>query len=202
MFKRKQGQRFLIAAICLAATATGTTMAQQVRDLTSDPTEEELIETLKPKIEEDGRRDIGLAVKPRPKCSLKQIGGTRDIGLKPVSDVAAIPIPFAFNSAWIQPGSRASFLLDRLGKVLASPEFAPWCFQIDGFTDNIGSDTFNKRLSQQRAEAVLNYLTTNFHIEPDRLNAIGRGKSNRADNSTEEGRSKNRRVEIATSALP
>jgi outer membrane protein OmpA-like peptidoglycan-associated protein len=196
MFDRKQNQRFGIAAILLAATAVGPGIAQEVRDLTSsDPTEEQLIEVLKPKTEADGVRGIGLAVKPRPKCTLKQTGGTRGIGLKPISDVAAIRIQFAFNSAELRP--EASIALDRLGKALTSPTLAPSCFQIKGHTDGVGSDSYNDRLSQRRAEAVRLYLTTHFSIEPERLDAVGLGKHQPiADNSTDEGRSKNRRVEI------
>jgi outer membrane protein OmpA-like peptidoglycan-associated protein len=196
MFDRKQNRRFWITAVCLAATAAGTGLAQEVKDLTNgDPTEEQLIEVLKPKAEADGVRGIGLRAKPGPKCTIKQTGGTRGIGLKPISDVAAIHIPFAFNSAEIQP--EASILLDRLGKALTSATLAPSCFQVRGHTDNIGSDGYNDRLSQRRADAVLNYLTAHFHIEPDRLDAIGRGKRQPiADNASDEGRSKNRRVEI------
>lgn len=196
MLNRKQNQRFWITAVLLAATAAGSGIAQEVRDLTSsDPTEEQLIEVLKPKMEADGVRGIGLKVTPRPKCTLKQAGGTRGIGLKPISDVAAIRIQFAFNSAVIRPES--SILLDRLGKALTSSALAPSCFQIKGHTDSVGSDTYNDRLSRRRAEAVLSYLTTHFSIEPDRLDAVGLGKHQPiADNSTDEGRSKNRRVEI------
>ncbi|HSS49997.1 MAG TPA: OmpA family protein [Thermoanaerobaculia bacterium] len=198
MFDHKQNRRPWIAALLLAAAAAGSGMAQEVKDLTSsDPTEEQLIEILKPKAEADGVRGIGVTAKPRAKCSLKQTGGTRGIGvsLKPISDVAAIHIQFAFNSAEI--AAEASTALDRLGKALTSPMLSPSCFQIKGHTDSIGSDRYNDRLSQRRAEAVLRYLTTHFTIEPDRLDAIGLGKNQPiADNSTDEGRSKNRRVEI------
>jgi outer membrane protein OmpA-like peptidoglycan-associated protein len=196
MFNRKQNQRSWIAALLLAAAAVGSGVAQEVKDLTSsDPTEEQLIEILKPKAEADGVRGIGITVKPRMKCSLKQAGGTRGVGLKPISDVAALHIQFAFNSAEIAPD--ASILLDRLGKALTNPTLAPSCFQIKGHTDSIGSDNYNNRLSQRRAEAVLRYLTTHFSIEPDRLDAVGLGKRQPiGDNTTDEGRSKNRRVEV------
>jgi len=198
MSNRKQNKHSWIAALLLAAAAVGSATAQEVKDLTSsDPTEEQLIEILKPKDEPDGVRGIGVTAKPRAKCSLKQNGGTRGIGvsLKPISDVAAIHIQFAFNSAEIQ--SEASIALDRLGKALTSATLAPSCFQIKGHTDSIGSDTYNDRLSQRRAEAVRHYLTTHFSVEPDRLDAIGLGKRQPlADNATDEGRSKNRRVEI------
>lgn len=198
MSNRQNHATLRIAALLLAAAVAGPAMAQEVKDLTSsDPTAEQLIEILKPKDEADGIRGIGVTIKPRMKCSLKRTGGTRGIGvsLKPISDVAAIHIQFAFNSAEIAP--EASIALDQLGRALTSPTLSPSCFQIKGHTDGVGSDTYNDQLSQRRAEAVRRYLTTHFSVEADRLDAVGLGKHQPiADNSTGEGRSKNRRVEV------
>lgn len=66
---------------------------------------------------------------------------------------------------------------------------------IEGHTDNIGGHDNNMRLSQQRAENVVNYLIKNFGIESSRLTAKGFGDTRRiAYNSTPEGRQKNRRI--------
>jgi OOP family OmpA-OmpF porin len=66
---------------------------------------------------------------------------------------------------------------------------------IEGHSDDVGTDEFNLKLSQQRAESVVNYLIDSYHIAPSRLTAIGYGKSRPiADNSTEEGRRANRRI--------
>jgi outer membrane protein OmpA-like peptidoglycan-associated protein len=199
MRKAKLEKGRWIATLLVAAMAGGVAVAQEVKDLTSsDPTEEQLIEILKPKMNPDDlgeARGIGVAHQ-RAKCTLRRPDGSRGIGLlKPISDVAAIRILFAYNSSEIlQEASRA---LDTLGKALASTRLAPSCFQIKGHTDSAGSDTYNDRLSQRRAEAVVHYLSAHFNIEPDRLDAIGLGKHHPiADNSTDEGRSHNRRVEI------
>lgn len=67
---------------------------------------------------------------------------------------------------------------------------------VEGHTDNIGNAEHNIKLSQQRAEAIVNYLTEKG-IEPSRLQAKGYGFSKPiADNNTEEGRAMNRRTEI------
>lgn len=64
------------------------------------------------------------------------------------------------------------------------------------YTDNIGSASYNRRLSESRAE-VIRQLFIDRGIEADRINAYGRGENNPiADNSTEEGRAQNRRAEI------
>ena len=66
---------------------------------------------------------------------------------------------------------------------------------IEGHTDNVGGAQYNLELSQRRAEAVVNYLVENFGIDRSRLSAKGFGMSRPvADNSTDEGRQKNRRM--------
>ena len=67
---------------------------------------------------------------------------------------------------------------------------------IIGHTDNSGSDEYNNRLSERRAEAVKTF-TINQGIGASRINTRGKGESEPiADNNTEEGKTKNRRVEI------
>lgn len=68
--------------------------------------------------------------------------------------------------------------------------------EVAGHTDSRGSDEYNMNLSQQRAEAVRNYLVSKG-IAADRLSAKGYGESQPvAGNDTDEGRFKNRRVEL------
>lgn len=68
--------------------------------------------------------------------------------------------------------------------------------EISGHTDTIGSERANQKLSNQRAQSVVNYLVDNG-IAKDRLEAKGYGKTRPiATNKTEEGRQENRRVEI------
>ncbi|MFI5295783.1 MAG: OmpA family protein [Thermodesulfovibrionales bacterium] len=67
---------------------------------------------------------------------------------------------------------------------------------IEGHTDNIASAEYNMALSQRRAESVVNYLADKFGIERSRLRAKGYGLTRPiADNSTDEGKQKNRRIE-------
>jgi len=68
--------------------------------------------------------------------------------------------------------------------------------EVAGHTDSMGSDAYNMKLSQQRAEAVRNFLISRG-VSADRLTAKGYGESQPvADNATDEGRFKNRRVEL------
>jgi outer membrane protein OmpA-like peptidoglycan-associated protein len=68
---------------------------------------------------------------------------------------------------------------------------------ITGYTDNVGGADHNSKLSQQRAEAVRDHLVS-LGADPQTFQVSGAGEANPiADNSTEEGRAKNRRVEVA-----
>ena len=71
--------------------------------------------------------------------------------------------------------------------------------QVEGFTDSVGSDTFNQTLSESRANAVRAYLIAQG-IDPTAVTSVGYGKSNPvASNDTAAGRQKNRRVEMIIS---
>lgn len=99
---------------------------------------------------------------------------------------------FETNSAILAESSFA--ILDKLIEYLEYEEENR--FEISGYTDNVGSDNNNQILSENRAVAVVNYLVEHG-IAPERLVAKGYGELNPiADNSTEEGRAKNRRTEI------
>ncbi|MFZ3175979.1 MAG: OmpA family protein, partial [Thiobacillus sp.] len=68
--------------------------------------------------------------------------------------------------------------------------------EVAGHTDSMGSDAYNMKLSRQRAAAVRNFLISRG-VAADRLTAKGYGESQPvADNATEDGRFKNRRVEL------
>src|SRR5215472_17379152 len=70
---------------------------------------------------------------------------------------------------------------------------------VEGYTDNVGGDDFNQKLSEKRAETVRTYLAQQG-LEESRVTSQGFGKSSPvADNSTAAGRQKNRRVEIVVS---
>ncbi|WP_421874097.1 OmpA family protein [Marinoscillum sp.] len=68
---------------------------------------------------------------------------------------------------------------------------------IEGHTDATGPDAYNQTLSEQRANTVATYLTSQ-QVKASRLTTMGYGESQPvADNSTAEGRAQNRRVEVA-----
>jgi adhesin transport system outer membrane protein len=72
---------------------------------------------------------------------------------------------------------------------------------IEGHTCNMGEESYNEWLSQQRADAVRSKLVEEYGVDPAQVVAVGRGETApKADNSTADGRERNRRVEIVLSA--
>lgn len=101
-------------------------------------------------------------------------------------------IHFEFDKAIIKERSKS--ILDKVAGILK--EHSQMRVRIEGHTDSKGSDEYNDRLSEERARAVRDYLI-GAGIEKERLVAIGRGaKEPIADNSTEESRARNRRIEF------
>lgn len=105
----------------------------------------------------------------------------------------ALEVNFETESAALLP--RAERSLTAVGEVLA--RYPAVRVEVAGHTDATGSDAFNQRLSEQRAQSVRQYLMDAFSIAPDRLVARGYGEARPiASNNTPSGRALNRRVEF------
>ncbi len=90
---------------------------------------------------------------------------------------------------------KAKKKLKKIGKALK--KYKKYSILIKGHTDNIGSESYNKELSEKRAKNVLKFLIENNYIDAKKSSYKGMGDTEPvANNSTEKGRSKNRRVEI------
>jgi outer membrane protein OmpA-like peptidoglycan-associated protein len=101
-------------------------------------------------------------------------------------------INFENNSAIIAAASNKS--LDALVDILNN--YPEAMVEVQGHTDNVGDASANKQLSQDRAAAVVNYLTGKG-VNGARLKAVGYGQEMPiADNSTKAGKTKNRRVDF------
>ncbi len=75
--------------------------------------------------------------------------------------------------------------------------------RVEGNTDNVGNRNLNMSLSKRRAQAVADYLVTQYHFDPHRFFTLGNGPDNPiADNGTDEGRRKNRRTDFELLNLP
>jgi len=99
---------------------------------------------------------------------------------------------FGFDQAEVKPEFRPA--LDEVSRILNQDPRSQ--VLVVGHTDNVGSDAYNRDLSQRRAQSVVSYLNMRG-VAPQRLSAQGRSfHEPRASNATPEGRALNRRVEL------
>ena len=143
-------------------------------------------------MEGDGITDtIRLALQPKPKPVVIDTP-IIEIPIKVGTKVVMHNLFFATNKTQILPESEQA--LDELATFMGN--HAGLSIRITGHTDNVGSDEANQILSEGRANAVRDELIKRG-IAGSRIEAEGKGESEPiADNATEEGRAKNRRVEF------
>lgn len=107
--------------------------------------------------------------------------------------VALYGVLFDFNKSTLQAASDGA-LQQVAALMAANPSLK---IEIQGHTDNVGGDAYNQTLSEARAHSVMAWLVAH-NVAATRMTAVGYGKTKPvADNNTDEGRMKNRRVEIA-----
>jgi len=124
---------------------------------------------------------------------LNSVLATRDTARGLIANMS--DVLFKSGSFELLPGAR-----ERLAKVSGIVlAYQGLRLAVEGHTDSIGSDEYNRRLSEQRADAVRDYLVQQG-ITSDAITASGFGKSEPvASNDTPEGRQQNRRVELVVS---
>lgn len=132
-------------------------------------------------------------VDPADACPGSTVGMTVDAtGCLVEQTVTLKAVQFQTGSAQLTPDARIA--LNEVARTLKNQRNLN--IEIVGHTDNLGNDGFNLMLSQQRAESVRQHLIGKG-VAAERLVALGLGETQPvADNSTEEGRDENRRVEF------
>lgn len=123
---------------------------------------------------------------------LSGIVETRRTALGVVMNLGSDAVEFDFDKATLRPENRE--LLSRIAGVLLTS--MGYRVEIHGHTDDIGSSEYNQKLSERRAEAVMNYLV-DTGIDPKIVDTKGHGKTSPVvPGTTPKARAKNRRVEI------
>jgi OOP family OmpA-OmpF porin len=114
-------------------------------------------------------------------------------GISSTGHIAVYGIYFDFNKSDLKPESGPA--LNEIAKLFTgNPDLKVF---IVGHTDNAGSVDYNMKLSKARADSVVKTLTMKYKVNPQSLKAYGVGQlAPIAPNTTEEGRAKNRRVEL------
>jgi outer membrane protein OmpA-like peptidoglycan-associated protein len=124
--------------------------------------------------------------------ALSQIAETRRTALGLVMNLGSDYLKFEFDKADLRPEDRE--LLSRIAGILAtSPDYS---VSVNGHTDDVGTDEYNIKLSERRAQAVRDYLVK-AGLSPEILSVTGLGKSRPlVPGTSEQARAKNRRVEL------
>lgn len=122
-------------------------------------------------------------------------GGKKDAPKQIFDEKVRLNIEFDFDKADIRP--RYHDELKKVGDFMN--QYPDVNMALEGHTDSIGTDEYNQRLSQRRVDSVKKYIVDKFNIDGKRIKATGYGESRPiADNSTDEGRQRNRRVEAVS----
>jgi outer membrane protein OmpA-like peptidoglycan-associated protein len=108
-----------------------------------------------------------------------------------------LEITFDYNSAKISTSALPQ--VDALGKALTDPSLKGTTFVVAGHTDAVGGDSFNQDLSERRADAVKQYLTTKYGMAAADLVTVGYGKT-RLKNPNDPKGGENRRVQVVNMA--
>lgn len=152
------------------------------------------------------KEEIGRELDEAFKNDLYAVRDQLDVGLEQDNLVIRMMGESTFDSGSADIRTKTQPLLIKIGKIIAK---AKKDIVIAGHTDNVpihrgrGPYSSNLRLSIARAAAVAELLLANADIDPARLSTMGFGEYRPiADNSTAEGRQKNRRVEIIVGNIP
>jgi len=109
----------------------------------------------------------------------------------PAPEMMQVVVYFDFDSTNVK--SMYQGRLEELAKFMK--EYPQCRASIEGHTDSIGSDTYNMKLSEQRASSVMKYMQDNFGINASRFDLSGKGEREpAASNKTADGRKQNRRA--------
>jgi outer membrane protein OmpA-like peptidoglycan-associated protein len=145
------------------------------------------------KREADQAQQQTAQMRERLKQQLNQVLQTRESARGLIVNMSDVLVDFIKYT--LKPDAREK-LAKVSGILLAYPDLK---VQVEGYTDNIGSDEYNQTLSEHRADSVRDYLVSQS-VQDANVTAQGFGKTHPiADNSTNSGRAQNRRVELVVS---
>ncbi|MBP8308685.1 MAG: OmpA family protein [Burkholderiaceae bacterium] len=180
----------LPGALCVAQTTSGSGPVLTGKGVT----EEALTKALVPG--DDGSRTRSLRIGPaqqQMKTTRRADEPSPSGAQQPGAGAASLLITFETNSTAISSGSISA--LDKLGRALKSDQLALYRFDVEGHADPRGNHEDNLKLSQGRAESVVEYLVSKHGIESARLRPIGKGDSEPV-NTRNPAAAENRRVTV------
>ncbi len=176
-----------IAALC-AIACVNVARAQDPVVKEQDIDENSVTKALAPEDNGDNIVTRGFVLSNKPGAAAKPAAPAKAASLQML-------ITFNTNSSTLTDSAQAA--LDKVAHALQSDRLAAYRFRVEGHADPRGAADANMKLSEDRAAAVVQYLTQKDGIAPERLTSVGKGSSeplNRRNPTAPE----NRRVTIVT----
>ena len=169
-----------------------TTLAREEADSARRQTASALEAAAQAQVEADRIRKLAEAEVSRLEAALGQVAETRRTALGLVMNLGSDYLKFDFDKAELRAGDRE--LLSRIAGILLTSQ--DYTVSVNGHTDDVGTEEYNQKLSERRAEAVRAYLV-GAGLSPDILSVTGHGKSRPlVPGTSERARARNRRVEL------
>ncbi|WP_207000310.1 OmpA family protein [Trinickia mobilis] len=185
---RREACGVLIAALCVVGLVRTAYAGEPVMK-EQDINQQSVTNALAPTEASDAIVTRGFVL------SNKQPGVAPRPGAPAKRPAAQMLITFATNSSELTDSARTA--LDKVALALQSDRLAPYKFRVEGHADPRGSPDANMKLSEDRAAAVVEYLTQKDGIAPERLSSVGKGSSEPL-NTRNPAAPENRRVTIVT----
>jgi len=144
------------------------------------------------------RDEILKGLNKKPELS-RAWGNTRTIGVAAKPEITTTAILFKFGTTDIE-GDESWAQIKELGKALEDPTMKSASIEIEGHTDNVGSEDYNRKLSEARAQRIVQELRQHYNLAAKQLVPVGKGKSEPAvgskEKQTDAERAQNRRVVV------
>jgi outer membrane protein OmpA-like peptidoglycan-associated protein len=169
-----------------------STLAREEADSARRQAASALEASAQAQVEADRVRKQAEAEVNRLEQALGQIAETRRTALGLVMNLGSDYLKFEFDKAELRSEDRE--LLSRIAGILATSQ--DYTVSVNGHTDDVGTEEYNQKLSERRAEAVREYLVK-AGLPPGILSVTGHGKARPlVPGTSDRARAKNRRVEL------
>lgn len=188
---------FLLGVMALSRI----TYAEEINFGKKTPTTAQVLEALNPDVTTDNinqgvkTRSIdmsGFKATPKSKSNNSK-SETKKLLNQATETALSMEIIFGYNSAELT--ATAKDQLKPVGEALASGKLSNLSFVVEGHTDAVGGQSYNKTLSEERAASVKSFLVNTFNIESSTIRIVGKGKSDLLDPNHPDSEV-NRRVRI------
>lgn len=179
---------FLVGAVVQTASAqSGATSDRNTLFFNAPPSVDEMARHLFPS------RSRGIVVPAKKNTGNDVNGSAGTVASTATENSIGMPVLFHFGKTSLVNSSKP--FLDQVGKLMSQADYLRETLIVEGHTDAVGSNKYNRSLSELRALAVKDYLVSNYDIDPKRIFPQGMGET-KLYNTQNPNSGENRRVEF------